>query len=383
MNKKGKSKLKPGVLVALKILLIAFIAIMLVFFAARMLGGITLTGVVENIKISLANLGSGDGYPYVTDGSSIKEAYARNSKLFVFSQDKTLLLSSSAKELSFEEIEYGKPSMDIKGDKVLVYDRDSGQYKIQNLSKTVIKSELDKNITCGAIGNRGNFALSCVNSNNQTVFVAFNKSNEQIFSWNLSGEFVTDIDLSNDGKYAVVATIKAVNAQTDSKVYVFRFDNSEEYVSCFDFPETVVVSVRYLTSHNIEVITESQRSYIQDNIKKLDDFKFNSDTLHDISCNDERYTAVSLLKYGSESNVLLQVFEKDKKLYSIDLSCAVKAISNFGRYTAVLTDNKAFVYNKKGELIKEIAVDASCSDIIAANKRVYIVTPVEIICESF
>ena len=99
-KKKKSTKLKPGVSMALKIALIVFIAITLIFFAARMLGGITLTSVVENIKISISNLGAGDGFPYSVEGTGVKKAYIHSDKLFTFADDRTLLLSSSAKELS-------------------------------------------------------------------------------------------------------------------------------------------------------------------------------------------------------------------------------------------------------------------------------------------
>lgn len=381
-NIKKKSKLKPGVSVALKIILIVFIAVTLIFFSARMLGGITLTSVVENIKISISNLGSGDGFPYRIEGSGIIKAFVDDSKLFTFADDRTMLLSSSAKELSTETIEYGSPAIDYKDGKAIVYDRDSGKYRIQNTSQIVEKAELDNTITCAAIGKKGNFAVSTVSSNNQTVFTAFDKSHEEVFTWNLSSEKVTSIDLSDDGKYAVVGTIYAENAQTNSKVYVFRFD-SEEYVSCFEYPENVVVSVRYVKSHDIEIITDKQRSFVEDNTTKTADYKFDSNTLHDISSVDERYSAVSYLKYGSDSNVVIDVFDKDEKLYSVDLNKAAKSISCLGRYTGVLTDNEVIIYNKKGEVEKEITVDVSSVDIVVSNKKVFIITPIEIICETF
>ncbi len=377
-----KSKLKPGLMVALKILLVVFIAVTLIFFSARMLGGITLTSVVENIKIAFSNLGAGDGYPYSIEGEAVKKAFTDGSKLFTFDDDKTLLLSSSAKELSKEPIEYGSPAIDFKDGKAIIYDRDSGKYRIQNTSHIVQKLELDKTITCAAIGKKGNFAISTVSANNQTVFTSYNKSDEEVFTWNLASEQVTSIDLSDDGKYAVVGTIKAENAQTNSKVYVFRFD-SEEYVACFDYPENVVVSVKYIKSHDIEIVTDKQRSYIEDNTTKSQEYKLDSNTLHDISNTDERYTAISSLKYGSDSNVVLDVFDYDEKLYSVDLNTSAKAISCAGRYTGVLTDNKVIIYNKKGELEKEITVDVTSTDIVISNKKVYIFSPIEIICESF
>lgn len=380
-NKKAP-RLKPGVALALKIALIVFIAITLIFFAARMLGGITLTSVVENIKISISNLGSGDGYPYSVEGTGIKKIYVDSDKLFTFADDRTLLLSSSAKELSTETIEYGAPVIDYKDGKAVVYDTDSGKMRIQNTSKVVSEIQLDNKITCGAIGEKGNFAVSCVTSNNKTVFTAFNKSQEEIFTWNFADELVTCIDLSADGKYAVVGTVKSENAETDSKVYVFKFD-SKDYVSCFDFKQSVVVSVRYVRSHDIEVITNKQRAYIADNTSKSTEFSFDSDTVHDISHIDSRYTAISTLKYGSDSSVTIDVYDRNEKIYSVDVGSSAKAVSVNERYMAVLTDSKVVIYNKKGEIKAEINADVSAGDIAVSNKKVYIVTPVEIVCESF
>lgn len=381
-KKKKAAKLKPGVSMALKIALVVFIAITLIFFAARMLGGITLTSVVENIRITISNLGAGDGYPYSVEGTGVKKAYIYSDKLFTFADDRTLLLSSSAKELSTESIDYGAPVIDYKDGKAIVYDTDSGKLRIQNTSKVVSQMKLNHKITCGAIGEKGNFAVSSITSNNQTFFTAYNKSGEEIFKWNFSDELVTCIDLSSDGKYAVIGAIRSADAETDSKVYVFKFD-SEEYVSCFDFNRSVVMSVRYVKSHDIEVITDKSRAYITDNNTKESETDFGSDTLHDISHIDERYTAVSFLKYGSDSSVAVVVFDGNEKAYEVNVGSSAKAVSVNERYMAVLTDSKVTIYDKKGKVKAEMSADVSASDVIVSNKKVYIINPVEIICMKF
>ena len=381
-KKKKFPRLKPGVYLALKIALVVFIAITLIFFAARMLGGITLTGVVENIRISISNLGAGDGYPYAVEGSGVKKAFVHSDKLFTFADDRTLLLSSSAKELSTVSVDYGAPVIDFKDGKAIVYDTDSGKLRIQTTSKVVSEMKLNNKITCGAIGAKGNFAVSSITSNNQTLFTAYSKSGEEIFKWNFAGELVTCIDLSSDGKYAVVGAIKSTDAETHSKVYVFKFD-SKEYVSCFDFNQSLVVSVRYVKSHDVEVITDKGRAYIADNTTKESETDFGSNTLHDISHIDDRYTAISTLKYGSDSSVVVDVFDCDEKLYTVDVGSSAKAVSVNERYMAVLTDSKVTVYNKKGEVKAEMSADVSASDVIVSNKKVYVVTPVEIICMKF
>ncbi len=381
-KKKNKQKLRPGVNLALKIILVIFIAIVLIFFSARMLGGVTLTGVVENIKIAISNLGAGDGYPYAIEGSGVLKSYSVGDKLFTFSDDRTLLLSSSAKELSAIGVEYGEPAIDFKDGKAVIYSRDSGKLRVQNTSQVVSDLETDDVITCAAIGEKGNFAVSHLMPNNRTVFTAYDKSSKVIFTWNFSNELVTCIDLSADGKYAVVSSIYSKDAKTHSKVYVFRFD-SEEYVSCFDFPESLALSVRYVKSHNIEVITDKQRTYIEDNSTKVNDLSFGSDTVHDIDHIDSRYTAVSILKYGSDSNVRVNIYDKDELKYFVDIGTSAKAVSVNDRYLAVLTDSKVLIYNKKGELKSEIKADVSAKDVVVTSKNVYIITPVEIICEDF
>ena len=59
-------------------------------------------------------------------------------------------------------------------------DTDSGKLRIQNTSKVVSEMKLDNKITCGAIGEKGNFAVSSITSNNQTFFTAYDKSGEEI-----------------------------------------------------------------------------------------------------------------------------------------------------------------------------------------------------------
>lgn len=381
-KKKNKNKLKPGVVLGLKIALVVFVAIALIFFAARMLGGLTLTSAVESIKIAISNLGEGDGYPYSVPGSGVRKAYASGNRLFAFSDDRTVLLSSSAKELSTETIEYGAPKIDYKDSKAIVYDTDSGKLRIQNTSHVVSTHEVDNNITCAAIGEKGNFAVATLTSNNQTVFTAFNKSGEEEFTWNFGSSLVTDIDLSSDGKYAVVSVINSVNAKTNSAVFVLKFD-SEDYVYCADYPTEVVVSVRYVRGHDIEIITDKKRAYIEDNSTPGAVFSFESDTLNCADYSDSGYSCTALLKYGSDSKSVLKLFNKDKHIRDIDVDSEIKDISLDGKNTAVLTDDKAILYDKKGEVKGEAPVDASSTDIVLSGKKAYVFTPIEIVCVEF
>lgn len=377
-----KFRLKPGAAAVLKIVFILFLAVTLIFIAARAIGGVTLTSVVSDIKTSVSSLGSGGGYPYKTDGTEVIKAYNDSSKLFLFSSDKTLLLSKSAKVLSEIPVEYGAPAVKYNSGKALIYDRDSGKYRLQNTSEIITLKETENTITAGAVGKKGNYALATYGSGIQSVLSVFNKSDEKVFTWNFASERVTDISLSDDGKYAAVGTIVSSNAQTDSKVYVFRFD-SKDYISCIDYPDSVVVSVTYVSGSDIEVVTNKQRSFISDNTAKEQDDNFGSDVLHRKSEPGSKISAVALKKYGSDSKSVVKAYKGSKLIFSADIDNEIKSVSCSDKYVAVLSDKNVLIYNKKGEIKAEIPADISVNSIVINGKKVYMISSAEITCQKF
>lgn len=381
-KKKSKLHLKPGVIAALKVSFILFLAVALVFLAARSIGGFTLTSITADIKIALSNLGSGDGFPFDTAESSVQKIYSDGSKIFTFHKNKTLLLSTSAKELSEIAIDYGSPAVKYKDGKAIIYDRDSGNFRIQKTSETINEKKVNNTIAAAAIGKKGNFAVAAYDSAAQTLLTVFNQAEEEAFTWQFSNEKVTDIDLSDDGKYAVVGTIAAKNAQTDSKIYVFKFD-AKEYIACFDYPDNIVVSVRYNSAHDIEIITDKMRSFITDNTTKMAEDAFGSDVLYRKSDENSSISAIALLKYGSDSHAVVRAYKGESLLFNVDVGVQVKSVSCSDKYLAILTDTQVLIYNKKGEKIAELEASASANNILINGKKVYIISSVKIECKKF
>ena len=371
-NKKSEkgtafNRLKPGAKAVLKVLFVLLITVSLVFIAARSIGGVTLNSITGNIKTALSNLGSGGGYPYDTSGAQVTSLYADGGRVFAFSKGKTFLLSASAKELNETDTEYGKPAIKYKNGKAIVYDRDSGKFRVQNASEIIAEKEMKKTVTAAGIGKKGNCAVATGASGAQSELTVFDKNQKQVFTRSFKNERVSDIDLSDDGKFAAVSTIEAKNAQINSKVYVFRFD-SKDYVACFDYADTAVVSVSYVKSHDICVISDNA---------------FGSDVLHRKSDDDAALNAVALLKYGSDSNSILKVYNGGELLFTQDVGSEIKDVSCSDRYTAVLTDSKVIVYNKKGEIKAEFSADVSANYALVGRKRVYTVSPSAITCNKF
>ncbi|MBQ7596092.1 MAG: hypothetical protein IJU45_05455 [Clostridia bacterium] len=372
-KRSGKKILSKSVQTALKIVLVVFIVISVVFIAARTIGGVTLKSLVSDIKTTVQNLGAGEGYPYRTSGAEIEKAYSDSANIFVFSKSKTLLLSPSAKNIAEVPIEYGRPGVSFKNGKAVVFDRDSGQYRLQSSSDIIFENTLkDCVISTAAISKNGTCAVAYTDENSQHRFKVFNKSQKVIFEWTFSSERVTSTDISDDNNYAVVSTVFAKNAVMNSKVYVFKFDG-KDYVSCFDFNGCTVVNVSYNKNHDIAVISDKGRTYIEDNSSLCEQFEFNSDVLFKCTDNKNSISAVALRKYGGDTFGTVKVFRGKKYLCSIDTDKEIKGVSVYGSRICVLTSNEALLYNKKGEKISDFKLDSSYNDALLVGKKVYLV----------
>lgn len=377
-SKSGKKILSKGVSTLLKILLIVFIVLSVVFIAARTIGGVTLKSMVSDIKTTVSNLGAGEGYPFRISGTDIEKVYSDSSNVFVFSKNKTMLLSPSAKNISEIPIEYGSPSVCFNNGKAIVFDRDSGQYRIQSSSDIVYEKDLsDKIISTASIGKNGTCAIAYTDENSQNRLEVFNKSQKSIFEWKFSSERVTSIDISDDNHYAVVSTVFAKNAIVNSKVYVFRCD-SEDYVSCFDFNGCTVVNVSYNKHHDIAVVSDKGRSYIEDNETLCEQYDFNSDVLFKCTDNKSSVSAVALRKYGGDTFGTVKIFKGKDLLCSVDTDKEIRGVSVYSNKVCVLTYGEVLIYNKKGEKTGEIKVDSAFKDVVLKGNRVYVFNSVEI-----
>lgn len=356
------------------------VVILLVMTAAQKLGNVTVATFTSEVKTYFMSLGSGDGYPYEVKADSVKNIIVNNSNLEVLTDDKTLVLTSSAKELQPKIHSYSDPAMKAKGSKIIVYDLGSGRFRVQNDTEIIKEHSLEKSITAAAIGQKGNYAVASYDENSQAVIYAYSKGGEQSFSRAFKGERIIDIDLSSNGKYIAAAAISAVNGEMTSKLYVFNLKDSENYISCFEYPGTTLLRVNYVKGNNIVTLGSNIRSYIKNNTEKIEDIAFESDKPGSYSVASNGSSALMLSKYGSTSLSQLTFYtNKNKVKFTQDFDREVKAVSTDGKYTAVLLDGEVRTFNKKGKQVGTIYFNGDPRRVIVDGVTTYVLTSVNIL----
>lgn len=369
-----KIKLNKQSKLIVSVLLAVAAVLLIVFTAAQSLGNMTVSSMADSVKSYFLSLGAGEGFPYELDSASVKDIKINNSNIYLLTSSKTTVLNQTAKEIMPKEHSYSKPAMKSKGARFIVYDLDSARYRIQNGSDITREGEAKGRIIAAALGKSGNYALATYSDSVQSVLTVYNSGGKELYVWNFKSERVIDISLSDNGKFAAVATVDAFNGEINSKVYVFSF-KSDKAVSEFDYKGTAVVKVDYVKGTNIIVMGDNIRSYIKNNSKRKDDISFGSDILYKYCITDTGRSAVVLSQYSSTSLSKLSVYSgSGKEQFTVSFNKEMKWVDCDDKYTAVLFENEVRTYNKKGKQIGSISFTGEPVRVAVDGSRTYVLT---------
>lgn len=373
-NKKIPRTLSKQTKKVLSVILVVVAVLLMVFTAAQTFGKMTIRSMADSVKAYFISLGAGDGYPYDIDAYSVEDIRINNSNLHILTDTKTTVLNQTAKEILPQEHPYSDPAMKIKESKIIVYDLGSASYRLQNGAEITHEAEASGRITAAAIGKSGNYALGTYGTSTQSVLTVCNSKNEEIFIWNFKTERITDISLSDNGKYAAVTVIDAENGKINSSLYVFNF-KSEEYISLFEYKDTTLVKVDYVKGNNILVLGNNIRSYIKNNTDRTDDISFGADILYNSCVTDRGRNAVVLSRYGSSSLSKLTVYSnKNKKQFEVKFDKEMKWVDCDEKYTAVLFEHEVRTYDKKGKQIGSLSFTGEPVRVAVDGSKTYVLT---------
>lgn len=377
---KKKIQFSKKTKLAVSVLFVLSAILLIVFTAAQDLGNMTINTMMSDVKAYFLSLGAGDGYPYSLDGVNVSDMKINNSNIYLLLNDKTTTLNPTAKEIMPQEHTYSSPAMKSKNSRFIVYDLDSNRFRIQQNTEIKHEGVASGRIMAASIGKKGNYALGTYGDNVQSVLTVYNKKNEAIFIWNFKSERIVDISLSDNGKFAAVATLDALNGEINSKLYVFDF-NSEEYVSCFDYNGTTLVKVDYVRKTDIVAIGDNLRSFIRKNTKRQEDVSYGADLLSNYSVTDKGRSTLVLSKYGSTSLSKVSACSNNgEEKIPLSFEKEVKWADSDDKYTAVLFENEVITYNKRGKELAVQTFEGKPLRVAVDGNKTYILTTAGIQC---
>lgn len=380
-RKKMKIALSDRQMIIVKVLSVIFVLLLLLFMATEMLGIASVSQMSDSVRNFFATLTPGDGFPHKINSSSVKHISVLNGNLFIVTDEKTVSLDTTAKQVKGTQHTYSNPDMKINGGKAIVFNRNDNRYRVENRTETLYSGETsddEKIITC-AIGKTGNIAIATLSDSSTSKLTVLNKNyNEEVFVWNCAQDSIVAASLSPNGKLAAVTVLGARDGEIYSKVSVFNFKYSEP-VAEFEYPGTAMLDINFATNDNIVVIGDNKISFIK-GLDKQESIDYGTSTLSAYTFSDDGDTVLVLSEQGSINSEALTCYGSSFSVkFEEKYTSNVKSLYAADDKVAVLLDDCALVYRGSGNLYKEYKSDVSAISIFTIGRNTYIYSIGEIV----
>ena len=212
------------------------------------------TGPIERITNAFALMGSGEFSDNFT-GTKVLSLQTINNKAFALTNSHLCGYTSSGKSFLSLQHNFSKPVLEVAEERALVYNRESNKFIIANNSDLLFEQSVEQPIFCADISRNGSVAFVCDSASFSAQIVVFDKNMEQYYTWYLADGLISDIAISDNGKYVALAVLKVANGIFTTELY------------CLDTSEQEPLVVKKLsdeTVYKIESVSSSNFVYTSD-----------------------------------------------------------------------------------------------------------------------
>jgi len=323
----------------------------------------------------------GTGYPVSFVGSRIDCGnFISMGNYIVYSSNTSFVtLNSSAGEIFKKQIRYHQPILKKSDNRLLIYNLGSRGFEINSVNKTIYESETDDKIITGDISLNGTYALVTQAEGFLSKLHVF-KDNKEVYTYYFLNDYINSVSLNKDGTKGILSGISSNSSSLKTKIFLFDFSKLKP-VHEYEFDNNLIYDIKYLTETIAVTIGSSSAYHINLNKWEITERKYDEMLLtgYDISTDSSSYV-LSLSRNGDGRACTLMyysaIINMDK---AISTELKISSVSIYKDRIAVLSQNKGYLYNRSGEMLRETDAGNDSRQIRLYNEhRAYILGATEI-----
>ena len=279
--------------------------------------------------------------------------------------DDILLLNHSGIKLVDNRGEYKwevpltltNPSVDINGKYILLSDLDGNcSLNLYNLKgENIVSYPINTELLSAKINKKGTAAAAVSEEGYKGSVVVYNRKGEEIFKWNSGEGYITDLDISNDGRSIAVAQMMSDGDETYSKIHIISVSSGKETGS-YVCEKSLTASVSF--DERDRIIAAAQNKVY--GLNKNGDEKFVIDLAGKAA---EKYnitdgSRIVFLCRDNRGGSVLEIYDKSGKLIgAYNTDDQIKKMSLCGDTIAISTSRNVMCVSLRGKLRKKKEID--------------------------
>ncbi len=351
------------------------IIIALIFIVVYVIADISSGGFIYNANgrfVSLFADRTSKDFSVSTNSDKIYDFRPFNDGFALLTDNGISFVRKNGDTSSSQQFTYSSPSVEINGDRVVVYDRGNTSYSLMKNEKLYSQQKTDSRIIDFALSKKDNYAIAVKDEKAKSVLFGMDARGKVIYQWNCPEGYISDVAITPNGGKVAVTVIDSENAVLSSTVYVLDFEYDSAYAQ-FEYKAETVLGAKFLSDRKIQVVTDKNVYCISGKDQNVVS-EYGTDDIYycDFS---EKYTAVVTKDYSSDDFFTLLLFAKNGKLKStVELSGKVRGLSVSDKSVSVLFADKTETYSKRGKLVGRIENINHYDDIALVGNFVYVLS---------
>ncbi len=367
---KRVSKLSPKQR-AISIIALTLVAVFFITFLFSAIGILPFDAISARISSSL--FGGGKNYPVAVESDAVINMGIIGDNVLLLTDKNIVVYDPNGNVVFTEKHTFSRPAFTINENKGVVFDRNGTGYILITEKGKVSSGNTAGVIITAEYGSNGNYGFAIRGDKSTSVLAVFDKTGEVRFQWNCAFEHIAAITLSDDGKFAGVATLNAENGAIYTVVHFFGF----EYSSALNTQKIVDVTalgLEFTSGSTLTLFGDKGIYQIKKNGDELNEVtKYFSSEFVSVDSNKKGNYVVCLAKFGSANVYEISVYSAYGKLKeTISLDYNVQSMVMSEKYIFALAENSIMVYNLKGRKVGAIEIKGKLYGVYPTDKYCYV-----------
>lgn len=218
------------------------------------------------------------------------------------------------------------------------------------------EGQLDGAVLDMDMSSDGYVCYSTTQSGYKTVTTVLNRSQEKMYRFNSSTQYISACAIAPGGKYLAVAGLSELNSAFSANVTLMRTDEAveagadrdETFMRRVELGNRVVYDMAFLSSERLCVIAEDAVYVIDVDGDVVSTYRPDGGYLRAYAFGGSDFAALLYSRgMSGDSYELVTIGKSGDVLGSLDWTGALRDVSACGKYFAVLSDGEAVIYTSK------------------------------------
>lgn len=321
-----------------------------IIVAVSVFASIIVTGIgTHSVDISFES-----GSPY--------RVHQLEKNVMLYNNRGAVAVNSKGKTVWEIEAPLSSPLAESDGDYVLLCDLAGNHYaSIYKNGNQVMEYSLDNDIISAKVTDKGYAAFATDTDGYKGKVTVFNKRGREMYVWNSGGGYITDIELTDNGRYLVAAQLIGEGEEVSSRIQ-FIDTGKGEAVSAIERNGEVVVNVKFITDNKLIAVTDSNILGYNKKGKELFCISLTGKSPSLYSIDSDEIIAVATL--DNRGNSAIEIYSMSGKLCgSYTAEGTIRAMTAIDKRVLVAEQRGLVTLNLRGKVKNIVKQEHDISDI--------------------